>query len=166
MNIAKKILIVDDDVDVLTIIQTILENEGHEIIVAENKVEAIEKAKAEKPDLAICDVMMTTHYEGFELAKQLKNEEDFHGMPVLMQTSIDVFTSPNEEAMRLARRYLENVNSKDLDVLLVENAKTKAAGIDYKNEDGKMVWLPVDGFIRKPVKAKTLLEAVDRVLAN
>ncbi len=164
MENTKRILIVDDDIDVLTVIKTILENEGHQIITAKDKNEAIEKAKAEKPNLAICDVMMTTHYEGFELAEVLTNDEEFKGMPVLMQTSIEVFSSRNDDAMTFARQYREKVNSKDMEVLLVENAKTLKAGVDYRTEDGKIKWLPVDGFIRKPVKAKTLIEAVNRVL--
>ncbi|MCD4692602.1 MAG: response regulator [Calditrichales bacterium] len=164
MENTKRILIVDDDIDVLTVIKTILENEGHQIITAKDKNEAIEKAKAEKPNLAICDVMMTTHYEGFELAEVLTNDEEFKGMPVLMQTSIEVFSSQNDDAMTFARQYREKMNSKDMEVLLVENAKTLKAGVDYRTEDGKIKWLPVDGFIRKPVKAKTLIEAVNRVL--
>lgn len=164
MEQTKKILIVDDDIDVLTVIKTILENEGHQIIMAQNKNEAIEKAIANKPHVAICDVMMTTHYEGFELAEALKNESQLEGMPVLMQTSIEVFSSPNHDAMLFARQYREKVNSKDLEVILVESPKTMKAGIDYRTEDGQIKWLPVDGFIRKPVKAKTLIEAVNKVV--
>lgn len=166
MENTKKILIVDDDIDVLAVIKTILENEGYEIISAKNKPEAIEAAKSNRPDLAICDVMMTTHYEGFELAEALTNDDDLKGMPVLMQTSIEVFSSPNADAMAFARQYREKVTGRDMEVLLVENPKTLKAGIDYRTEDGKIKWLPVDGFIRKPVKAKTLIEAVDRVLAK
>jgi len=163
MENSKKILIVDDDIDVLTVIQTILENEGHRVITAKDKTEAIHKAKSEKPDVAICDVMMTTHYEGFELAEALKNDEDLKDMPVLMQTSIEVFSSPNADAMLFARQYREKMPSKDLEVILVENPKTMKAGVDYRTEEGKIKWLPVDGFIRKPVKAKTLIEAVNNV---
>lgn len=165
MENSKKILIVDDDIDVLTVIKTILENEGHKIITAQDKPEALAKARTEKPDVAICDVMMSTHYEGFELAEALKNEEDLKDMPVLMQTSIEVFSSPNADAMLFARQYREKVPSKDLEVILVENPKTLKAGVDYRTEDGKVKWLPVDGFIRKPVKAKTLIEAVNKVFA-
>ena len=164
MKNLEKILIVDDDIDVLTVIKTILENEGHQIIMANGKKEAIEKAKAEKPDLAICDVMMSTHYEGFELAEAFTSNDEFKNMPVLMQTSIEVFSSNNDDAMLFARQYREKVKSKEMEVLLVENAKTLKAGIDYRTEDGKIKWIPVDGFIRKPVKAKTLIESVNRVL--
>ena len=166
MNNTKKILIVDDDIDVLAVIKTILENEGHKIVMAKNKTEAISLAKSERPDLAICDVMMTTHYEGFELAEALTNDEDFKGMPVLMQTSIEVFSSPNADAMLFARQYREKVQSREMEVLLVESPKTMKAGIDYRTEEGKIKWLPVDGFIRKPVKAKTLIEAVERAFVK
>ena len=74
---SKKILIVDDDIDVINVIQTILEHEGYEVSSANNKKEGLEKAREIKPDLAILDVMMTTHYEGFELAKELTSDPDF-----------------------------------------------------------------------------------------
>ncbi|MCF6240116.1 MAG: response regulator [Bacteroidales bacterium] len=164
MEKSKKVLIVDDDIDVINIVQTILENEGFQVIIAGGKDEAIEKAKVENPDLAICDVMMSTHFEGFELAKEFMTKDEFKNMPVLIQTSINVFSSPDEDAMRFARNYRSEMNDHDLDVLLVENLKTGKAGIDYKNEQGEIVWLPVDGFISKPVNAKKLIEAINRVL--
>ncbi len=58
----KKVLIVDDDIDVITVVETILTHEGYEVISANNKKEGMEKIRSEKPDLAILDVMMTTHY--------------------------------------------------------------------------------------------------------
>ena len=66
----KKILIVDDDIDVITVVKAILNKEGYEVIYANDKIEGIKKAWAEKPDMAILDVMMTTHFEGFEMAKE------------------------------------------------------------------------------------------------
>ena len=56
----KKILIVDDDIDVITIIETILKKEGYTVISANDKKEGMKKIREEKPDLAILDVMMTT----------------------------------------------------------------------------------------------------------
>jgi CheY-like chemotaxis protein len=86
----KKILVVDDDIDVVAVIETLLENEGYEVISAHNKVDGVKKAKEEKPALAILDVMMTTHFEGFELAKELFDSPETKAIPRLMQTSIDV----------------------------------------------------------------------------
>ncbi len=164
MNKSVKILIVDDDIDVINIVQTILENENYTVITANGKDEAIEKAKVENPDVAICDVMMTTHFEGFELANEFISNDEFKNLKVLIQTSINVFASPDEDAMRFARNYRSEMNDNDLDVLLVENIKTGKAGIDYRNEQGEIVWLPVDGFIRKPVSAQKLLEMINKVL--
>jgi CheY-like chemotaxis protein len=159
-----KVLIVDDDVDVINIVQTILENEAYTVITANGKDEAIEKAKVENPDVAICDVMMSTHFEGFELAKEFTSAEEFKNMKVLIQTSINVFSSPDEDAMRFARNYRSEMNDNDLDVLLVENLNSGKAGVDYKNENGEIVWLPVDGFIKKPVSAQKLLDTLKKVL--
>jgi CheY-like chemotaxis protein len=166
MEKSKKILIVDDDIDVLSVIKTILENEGHTIVMAKDKKEALLKARSEKPDLAICDVMMTTEYEGFELAEALKADEEFKNIPVLMQSSIEVLSSNTDDNQKFARQYFERYEQEKPDVLLVENPTTKKAGIEYRTADGTMKWIPVDGFIRKPVKAKSLIESVERVLAK
>jgi len=164
MKTTKKILIVDDDIDVISIVETILSNEGYEVISANSKDEAIEIAKNEKPNLAICDVMMSTHYEGFELAEEFANNELFKEMPVIMQTSINVFSSKDEDSMRFARYYRSEMNNHDLDVLLVENTSLDNAGIDYKNEAGKLVWVPVKAFIKKPVEARKLIENIERFI--
>jgi len=163
MKNLKTVLVVDDDIDVISIVETILENEDYNVITANGKDEAIAKAKAQKPDLAICDVMMSTHYEGFELATELTSNPEFKGMPVLMQTSINVFSSPDDDTMKFARNYRNEMNNNDLNVLLVDNAGKGQAGIDYKDEAGNIVWLPIDGFIKKPVKTQNLLEAINKV---
>ena len=55
---AEKILIVDDDEDVLLIVQTILDNAGYTALTARNGREGVEKALEGKPDLILLDVMM------------------------------------------------------------------------------------------------------------
>lgn len=160
----KKILIVDDDIDVITVIKTILENEGFEVIAAGNKTEGIQKAKEHKPALAILDVMMTTHFEGFELAKELYDEPSLKNMPRLMQTSIDVLPTNNQDVISMARELRKNPDYRELEVLLIEDPKTKNAGIDYRTKDGKNVWVPVDGFLHKPVNASILLPEIKRLI--
>lgn len=163
MKNLKTILVVDDDVDVISIVETILKNEDYKVKTANGKDEALKIAETEKIDLAICDVMMSAHYEGFELAEQLSQNQKYGATPVLMQTSINVFSSPDEDTMRFARNYRSETNNDELDVLLVQNIEKGKAGIDYKNEAGEIVWLQVDGFIPKPVKAQALLEAISKV---
>jgi CheY-like chemotaxis protein len=160
----KKILIVDDDIDVIAVIQTILESEGFEVITASNKIEALQKAKEHKPALAILDVMMTTHFEGFELAKELFEEPSLKNMPRLMQTSIDILPTNNQDVISMARELRKNPDYRELEVLLIEDPKTKKAGIDYRTKDGKNDWIPVDGFLRKPVDSKKLLPEINRLV--
>jgi CheY-like chemotaxis protein len=160
----KKILIVDDDIDVITIIETILKKEGYTVISANDKVEGMKKIKEEKPDLAILDVMMTTHYEGFELAKEITDDPELQKIPVLMQTSIDILTTTKPDVQAMAREFRKNPGFKDLHVILVKDVNSGSAGVDYLSEDGKSNWFPVDGFVRKPVDGKRIIPEIKRIL--
>ena len=163
MTNTKKILLVDDDIDVITIVETILKHEGFDVITASNKTEGFEKFKTEKPDLAILDVMMNTQFEGFELAEKIKSENDLK-IPVLMQTSIKILEANDPDVAGLAREYRNKMNNRDLEVILIADSKTGKAGVDYINEQGKTVWLEVDGFIRKPVNSKILLPVIEKIM--
>ncbi|HPY77974.1 MAG TPA: response regulator, partial [Anaerohalosphaeraceae bacterium] len=72
---AKKVLIIDDDADFVESIVNLLEARGYEVSSASNGEEGVKTAKAEKPNLIILDVMMTTKDEGFNVARKL-NEID------------------------------------------------------------------------------------------
>jgi CheY-like chemotaxis protein len=160
----KKILIVDDDIDVITIIETILKKEGYTVISANDKKEGMKKIREEKPDLAILDVMMTTHYEGFELAKEINDDAELSKLPVLMQTSIDILTTTKPDVQAMAREFRKNPGFKDLHVILVKDINSGKAGVDYLSEDGRSIWFPVDGFVRKPVDAKKVVPEIKRIL--
>ncbi len=160
----KKILIVDDDIDIITVVKAILSKEGYTVINASDKIEGFKLAYREKPDLAILDVMMTTQYEGFELAKEFSENPEFEHMPVLMMTSIDVLTTTKPSVQEMAREFRQDPNYRELDVILVRDVITGKAGVDYRTEKGPSVWLPVDGFLRKPVDGKKLVPEVARIL--
>ncbi len=162
MKTAKKILIVDDDMDVIITLQTILKSKNYEVVTAMNKGEALEKLRAEKPDLAILDVMMTTHFEGFELAQEMLSSDEFKNIPFLIQSSIDILTTTKASVQEMARQYRKDPNFKDLRVLLVKNIKDGTAGIDYLDEEGKTHWFNVRGFIRKPVDANKILPEIEK----
>jgi CheY-like chemotaxis protein len=163
---AKKILIVDDDIDVITVIETILRKEGYVVISANDKIEGMKKIKEEKPDLAILDVMMTTHYEGFELAKEIIDDPELNKIPILMQTSIDILTTTKPDVQAMAREFRKNPGFKDLHVILVKDINTGKSGVDYLSEEGNSIWFPVDGFIRKPIDSKKILPELKRILNN
>jgi len=162
METKKKILIVDDDIDVITVIKSVLSKAGYEVHSAMNKVDGIEKMRSIKPNLAILDVMMTTQYEGFELAQEILNNPEFSSIPFLIQSSIDILVTSKVSVQEMAREYRKDPNFKDLQVLLVKNISDGTAGIDYKAEDGNVYWFPVRGFIRKPVDAKKILEEIEK----
>jgi CheY-like chemotaxis protein len=85
---AKKILIVDDDVSLVQAMATLLEAKGYAIVTASNGEEGFAKAKAELPDLILLDVMMTHKSEGFDLARSLKAEAKTKEIPIVMVTGI------------------------------------------------------------------------------
>ena len=83
-----KILIVDDDEDFIESITAVLEGEGYKVSAAYNGTDGFNKAKKEKPDLMILDVMMTSDSEGFEVARKLHEDAETKNLPVVMITGI------------------------------------------------------------------------------
>ena len=106
-------------------------NQAATVITASNKEEGLEKIRAEKPDLAMLDVMMETWQDGFELARILKKDPDLKHIPILMLTGVRDQT-----------------------------------GIDFKSTAGDPTWLPVDGYLEKPVEPNALLAEVERLLTE
>ena len=90
-----KILVVDDDVDLSSSIQAILESKGHTVVTASNKSEGMARFKEDKPDLAILDVMMNTWQDGFELARDLRQDPDLKDIPIIMLTAVKEKTGVN-----------------------------------------------------------------------
>lgn len=90
MSTTKKILIADDEPDILEILQFNLSAEGYEIITAKNGDEAIEKAKRTQPDLVILDIMMPGK-TGLEVCNILRT------MPAFKDTLIIFLTAMSDE---------------------------------------------------------------------
>ena len=83
-----KILIVDDDRDIRDSLKAILENSRYNVDTAPGVTKAMEKIKAEKPDLIILDVMMDSWTDGFDMARDLKQNNEYQNIPILMLTGI------------------------------------------------------------------------------
>lgn len=90
-----KILIADDEPDILEFLQYNLEREGYEIILAENGREAINKAKAHNPQMILLDIMMP-ELDGIETCRELRNMPDFKN------TLIAFLTARNEDYSQIA----------------------------------------------------------------
>lgn len=84
---AKKILVVDDEVDMVTWISTLLEDNGYRTIAAYNGAEAFELAKSEKPDLITLDISMDKE-SGVKTLRHLQEDKATTGIPVIMVTGV------------------------------------------------------------------------------
>ena len=78
-----KILVVDDEVDIVDFISDYLIGEGYEVVKAYNGVEALDKMRQDCPDLVILDIMLP-RLDGFEVCKQMRAEST---VPILMVTA-------------------------------------------------------------------------------
>lgn len=126
---AKKILIIDDDPDVVLALRMPLESSGYDVYDAYSQETGLAAVDSIKPDLIILDVMMDTHTAGFQLAQKLHGpaaKPAHTQIPILMLTAVHQ-TTP----LRFA-----------------------------PDED----YLPVEGFIEKPVDPKKLVEEIARLL--
>jgi DNA-binding response OmpR family regulator len=106
---ASKILVVDDDPDILDAVALILESQGYEVVTARDGIEGLANLKAEQPDLMILDLMMPK-MDGFAVCKELQDPRwsKYRDIPILILTSV------REEASR--RRYeLETGLALDVD---------------------------------------------------
>lgn len=87
MNTPKKILIADDEPDILEILQFNLQQEGYQVITAANGNEAIDKAQKHQPDLIILDVMMPGK-NGLETCKILRAQDAFKQSLIVFLTAM------------------------------------------------------------------------------
>lgn len=83
----KKILIADDEPDILEILDYNLRKEGYEVVRAANGDEALEQAKAQKPDLIVLDIMMPKR-TGLEVCEILRSQEAFRDTLIIMLTAL------------------------------------------------------------------------------
>jgi CheY-like chemotaxis protein len=83
---SKKILLVDDSATVLMMERLLLAAERVELITAKNGAEGLEKARAERPDLILMDIVMPL-MNGIEACKKLREDPDIKHIPVILVTT-------------------------------------------------------------------------------
>jgi len=129
-----KILIIDDDLDVVELIRITLEANNYDVFSAGNGTEGLKLVKEIRPDLIILDVMMDTATEGFQVSYQLRSKDpkseyrEFSQTPIIMTTGI---------SQKLHMKF-------------------------SPEQDGD--YLPVDEFLEKPVRVDPLLEKIKKLL--
>ena len=127
-----KILVIDDDQDVHTVVKKILEPKSYEVISAYDGFEGLRKVVEERPDLIILDVIMPGKH-GFDVCHELKTDEKYHffsDIPVLMLT---VYPEDREK-MHLSMR---------------EGMMMEAEDYLQKPIDGKELVNRVEGLLKK-----------------
>lgn len=82
----KRVLIVDDEFDIVETIQFMLESEGFECLVAYDGEDALLKARTENPDLILLDIMLPK-INGYQVCRLLKSDEEYKHIPIIMLTA-------------------------------------------------------------------------------
>ncbi len=90
MRQMKKILVIDDDVQLVDMVKTLLESVGYEVYYAYQAKKGIEKARATTPDLILLDVMFAgpPGPDGFEVSRQLHKDPVLKNIPVIMLSGV------------------------------------------------------------------------------
>lgn len=124
---AYKILVVDDEPPIVRLMEFILARQGHQMLVAVNGEEALEKVRTQNPDLVLLDIMMP-RIDGYEVARTLRADPATQDLPIIMlsakaqeediQKGIDVgvneyITKPfsPEQLVHVVTDYLNRVHS-------------------------------------------------------
>lgn len=129
-----KILIIDDDPDLIESLRITLEANNYQVFSAGNGTEGLKMAKEVLPNLIILDVMMDSITEGFQVSQQLRSRDPqseyraYSNIPILMLTAIS------------------------------EKMHMKFSPKDDKD------YLPVDEFMEKPIRFEALLEKVKTLI--
>ena len=83
---SRKVLVVDDEIHIVTVVAIKLRNNGYEVITADNGKDAFDMACAEQPDIIVTDFQMPT-MTGVEMVRKLRNNESTKDVPVIMLTA-------------------------------------------------------------------------------
>ncbi len=87
MSKKKKILVVEDEEDVLTYLTTLFQDNGYDTVSAVDGVEALERARTEKPDLISLDIAMPDQ-SGLRTYRQYKKDDELKDIPVIIVTAL------------------------------------------------------------------------------
>jgi two-component system alkaline phosphatase synthesis response regulator PhoP len=155
-----KILIADDEPDIIEIISFHLTKAGFEVFTAKDGIEAIEKAQQFIPDCIVLDIMMPRR-SGFEVCEYLRSNKQFD------KTLIVLLTALNDEASHIKGLELggdDFVNKPISPKVLISRITALFRRIQSTNDDDKVIH--VRDLIIDPTQYKTVLNGTTHVLAK
>lgn len=95
MSERKKILVIDDEMDTVTYLTTLLQDNGYDTVSANDGQEGLEKVRSENPDLVLLDVTMPQK-SGMGFYKEIKSDPKFASTPVIFVTGVTGFDGDKE----------------------------------------------------------------------
>lgn len=113
LAVPKKILVVDDEPDIVKLAKIKLVSEGFDVVVAYNGEEALEKVSSENPDLIILDVMMPK-MDGWEVARRLKSSDATKAIPIMMLTARGLGEEPEERLAEVDEYFAKPFSPREL----------------------------------------------------
>lgn len=132
-----KILVVDDERHIVRLVQINLERAGHEVVVAYDGVEAIQKVADDKPDLMVLDIMMPRK-DGWETMKDLAANPATADLPIIVLSAKAQDADIAKTLMGGAIHLTKPFNPREL-LLFVERI-LQFAQMGDDNEDGEPIW--------------------------
>lgn len=126
----KKILVVDDEKEIVNILCTSLEMQGYETLSAFDGQEGLDMARNEKPDLILLDIVMP-RLNGYQVCRELKKDEATKSIPILMLTAktqeSDQFWGKETGADEYITKPFDTLNLLELIRQFLEKDKNKGA---------------------------------------
>lgn len=140
---SKKILIVDDERDVITFVSAILEENGYTSISAKDGVEGLEVLRKENPDLVLLDLMMPKK-SGITMFQELRGDPQMSNTPVVVVTGVSEVTGVD------FRNFMYKQPLRDEKKFVETTGLTK--------------YTVPDGYVEKPIDPDELIKAVKHAL--
>ena len=136
---SKRILIIDDEPDIVTFLSAVLEENGYSSMSAQDGVEGLETLRREKPDLVLLDLMMPKK-SGITMFQELRKDPELGQIPVVVVTGVSEVTGVD------FRNFMYKQPLKDEKKFVETTGLTKYT-------------IP-DGYVEKPIDPDELMKAI------
>jgi DNA-binding response OmpR family regulator len=140
---SKKILIVDDEPDIVTFLRSVLEENGFSSLSAKNGIEGLEVLRKERPDLVLLDLMMPKK-SGITMFQELRKDSTMSNTPVVIVTGVSEVTGVD------FRNFMYKQPLRDEKKFVETTGLTKYT-------------IP-DGYIEKPIDPDELIQVIKKAL--